>query len=111
MDAGAQVVDRVGAILLSALESNPHNIEAWETLINHIDVASITNQTLIKRVYAVFRPHAMYYPSTFYKMIRSVSMTLNAKRIQRYTKFSWRMSFKLLDRSAISKRENGCCTR
>ena len=33
-------------------------------------------QAIIKRSYAVFRPHAMHYPGTFDNVIRSVSMPL-----------------------------------
>ena len=47
---GFAYINHVASILLSALEGNPHNIEAWDLLFAHISLTTITDDRLIERL-------------------------------------------------------------
>ena len=48
---GKKYIHKVAALLLSALEKNPHNIEGWELLFTHIGLTTITDEDIIQKTF------------------------------------------------------------
>jgi hypothetical protein len=70
---GFAYVNHLTSILLSALEKNPHNIEAWDLIFVHIRLTTITDDTLIAKAFRLFRPHANLYLKTYEKFLTAIA--------------------------------------
>ena len=70
---GFAYINHVASILLSALEGNPHNIEAWDLLFAHISLTTITDDRLIERAFEIFKPHASLYVKTYEKYLTAIA--------------------------------------
>ena len=78
-EEGSHVIENVSRLLISALRNNPHNIEAWDLLISHITLGSLTNVGIIRDAYEVFRPVAKYYTRTFGALIEAMAMAFDCE--------------------------------
>jgi len=76
---GLPLLDKLAALLLSALSANVHYIEAWDLLFTHFSLTILSNDTLIARAHSIFRPVAPTYPKTFEKLLIGLATVYECK--------------------------------
>ena len=73
MSEGSSQAYNLMNVLLSALENNPHNIEAWDLIIANIGTGVSQEDDIITKAYSLLRPWMSDYPQTFEAMLHAVS--------------------------------------
>ena len=73
MDEGQNLLEQAASLVLSALQANPHHIEAWDLLFAHISMTTITSDSLLARAYSISKAVARSYVKTFEMMLKAIS--------------------------------------
>ena len=64
-------------LLLSALERNPHNMEAWELIATNIGLGLITDDVWIAKAFSMLRPLVSEYPILFETFLSTLQAKSN----------------------------------
>jgi len=66
------------SVLLDTLSRNPHNIEAWQTIVANIETGVITDDATIKRAHAMLRPWVAEYVAHARESQRTLTFSTTA---------------------------------
>jgi hypothetical protein len=69
---GSSQVYNLMNVLLSTLEQNPHNIEAWDLIVANIQSGVTQEDDVITKAYSLLRPWIGDYPQTFEAMLHAI---------------------------------------
>ena len=78
-NGGDQYLNVVARVLLSALEKNPHNIEAFELLFAHFSLGTLTDPALMDKAYRIFEPYKQDYQQTYEKLLNALASIYDCK--------------------------------